>query len=73
MFGPLWGGWDWRLVQFILVYSGSVWYNLVTPGVYQLLLSPGLDEGSPTGCLWWNPMGGDVTHMHYISKNGLSH
>ena len=61
------------LVQLILVYSGSIWYSLVTPRVYQLLLSPGLDKGSPTGCLWWSPMGSEVTHMCHTLRNGLSH
>ena len=65
---------DWSgLFQFILVSSGSVRYNLVTIRVYQLLLSPGPDEGSPTGCLWWSPMDGEVTHMCHIFRNGLSH
>ena len=41
--------------------------------VYQLLLSPGPDEGSPTGCLWWSPIGGEVTHMCHTLRNGLSH
>ena len=41
--------------------------------MYQLFLSPGSDEGSPTGCLWWSPMGGEVTHMHHTSNNGLNH
>ena len=61
------------LFWFIPVYSSSIQYNLVTPGVYQLLLSPGQDEGSPTGCFWWSPMGGEVKHMHHILRNGLSY
>ena len=77
MFGPHFGVIgivDWSgLFQFILVFSGSVQCNLVTPGVYQSFLSPGLDEGSPTGCLWWSPMGGEVTYMCHTSRTGLSH
>ena len=48
----------------------SIWYNLVAPGEYQLLLSPDPDEGSPTGCLRWSPKGGEVTHMCHTSRGG---
>ena len=61
------------LVQLILVYFSSVQYSLVAPGVYQLLFSPGPDEGSLTGCLWWSPIGGEVTYMSHTLRNGLSH
>ena len=45
----------------------------VAPGVNHVLLCPGLDEGSSSGCLWWSPMSGEVTHMCHTSRNGLSH
>ena len=43
---------------------------MVAPGEYQLLLSPGLDKGSPTGCLRLSPMGGEVTHMCHTLRGG---
>ena len=51
--------------QFFLGFFGTIWFNLESsaPGVYHLLWSPDPDEGSPTGCLWWSPMGGEVTYM----------
>ena len=39
------------LVQLGPVYSGSIKLQPGSPGVYQLLLSPGPAEGNPTGCL----------------------
>ena len=53
-------------------FSGTIHFNLgfAAPGVYHLLWSPDLDEGSPTGCLWWSPMGGEVTYMHHILRGG---
>ena len=38
------------------------------PGVYHSLWPPDPDEGSPTGCLWWSLMGGEVTYMHHILR-----
>ena len=35
---------------------------------HQVLLSPGPDEGSPSGCLWGSPMGGEVTHVPHIEE-----
>ena len=55
-----------------LGFSGTIQFNLgfTAPGVYHLLWSPDPDEGSPTGCLWWSPMGGEVTYMHHILRGG---
>ena len=47
-FGPVRSG----LFQLIPVYSGLIWLSLFAPGVDHVLLSPDLDEGSPSGCLW---------------------
>ena len=71
--------------QLILFCSGQVWDILVwvslgqsqfnlgftAPGVYHLLWSPDPDEGSPTGCLWWSPMGGEVTYMYHILRGRM--
>ena len=38
------------------------------PGVYHSLWPPDLDEGSPTGCLWWSLIGGEVTYMCHKSR-----
>ena len=56
-----------------LVFSGfpwDIWLNLESsaPGVYHLLWSPDLDEGSPTGHLWWSLTGGEVTYMCHILR-----
>ena len=55
-----------------LGFFGTIWFNLESsaPGVYHLLWPPDPDEGSPTGCLWWSPMGGEVTYMCHIFKGG---
>ena len=56
--------------QFSLGFLGIIWFNLESsaPGVYHLLWPPDLDEGSPTGHLWWSLMGGEVTYMCHISR-----
>ena len=53
-------------------FFGTIWFNLESsaPGVYHLLWSPDPDEGSPTGCLWWSPTGGEATYMCHISRSG---
>ena len=38
------------------------------PGAHQVLLSPLTDEGIPSRCLWWSPMGGEVTHVPHIEE-----
>ena len=70
LLGLLW------VIWFSLVYSSLFHFSPVQPGNpwgVSVLLSPGLDEGSPTGCLWWSPTGGEVIHMHHTLRNGLSH
>ena len=75
-FWPVESGLFWASVgcsrQFSLGFLGTIWFNLEfsAPGVYHLLWSPDPEEGSPTGCLWWSPMGGEVTYMHHISRGG---
>ena len=53
-------------------FLGTIQFNLESPapGVYHLLWSPDLDGDSPTGCLWWSPMGGEVTYMCHILRGG---
>ena len=58
--------------RFILVESGAIWLVLVTPGVHHSFFTPDPDEGSPTGCLGWSPMGGEVTYICHISRVGVS-
>ena len=69
-----------RLFQYFLAgFSGLCWvfqfsgwsgWNLEssTPGEYQPLWPPDLDEGSTTGHLWWSLMGGEVRNMCHISR-----
>ena len=68
------------LFQLNLVYSRrfsvssrflwNIWINWESsaPGVYHSLWPADLDEGSPTGHLWWSLMGGEVTYMHHILR-----
>ena len=58
------------IFQFIPVESGAIQLILVTPGVHHSFFTPDLDKGSPTGCLGWSPMGGEVTYMHHILRGG---
>ena len=48
-------------------WIGSIW-SFSAPGMYHSLWPPDPDEGSPTGCLWWSLMGGEVTNMCHISR-----
>ena len=63
------------LVQLDLVCSSLFWFSLVQPGNpwgVSMLLSPGPNEGSPTGASG-EVLGGEVTHMCHTLRNGLSH
>ena len=68
---PVYSGLIQFLHGFLWVSAGT---NLDQPGLFQplrctiSLWPPDPDEGSPTGCLWWSLMGGEVTYMHHISR-----
>ena len=55
--------------QFILGEFGAIWLVLVTPWVHHSFFTTDLDEGNPTGCLVWSPMGGRSNiHVPHIEE-----
>ena len=59
--------------MFQTVFFRFPWDNLVQLGIFSpwgvsFTLAPDLDEGSPTGHLWWSLIGGEVTYMCHILR-----